>query len=309
MSTSSAIQTQADSMSQTSARQRIAKVLSRLTRLFDVNRIDIVTIMSVLLVLQHSPEIPTTWISVIAFAGLLVPSIRRSGLYWIFIAIYRGVVQFPNDWALIDNHQYLITWWCLGLGLTLFALDRDKAIAVTSRLLLGLCFLFATLWKLRSPDFLNGNYFAWTFATDRKFRAFAETILGLPTGAQATNLKAKALLDLGDVGSVESIITSSILHTAARITALYTLIIEGSLAIAFLVPQRFRLASWAPWILLTFILTVYPIRPVVGFALLLIVLSIASQEKSNRSWLPIATTLFILIPIFSEFSSLLDALG
>lgn len=276
--------------------------------MFETRRIELVTVMTALVVLAHTPYSADDVRSVLVFAALVVPAVRRFGPFWIGVAIFRFFSQVPGHWPSLDNHQHLITWWCLGLGFALMATESEEAIRRMGRIMLGLCFLFATIWKVRSPDFLNGDFFTWTFATDTRLRAFAETFLGLPEGAQSANRKAQSLLELGAIGSTEQIVTGSSLRLAAILTSWYTVFIEGSIAVCYLLPERFRAARWGHWALLVFIVTVYPIAPVVGFALLLLAMSVAAL-RTGRTWIAIASALFVVLPLFSRFADVFDTLG
>jgi hypothetical protein len=291
----------------------IFRAWNSINTVFETRRIELVTVMTALVVMTHSLFTVDDVRTVLMFAALVVPAVRRFGPFWIGVGIFRFFSQVPQHWPSLDNHQHLINWWCLGLGFALMASQSEEAIRRLARIMLGLCFLFATIWKIRSPDFLNGDFFTWTFATDSRLRAFAETFLGLPEGAQRMNGDALRLLELGAAGGSEPIVTGSRLHIAAIITSWYTVVIEGSIAVFYLVPERFRVARWGHWALLVFIVTVYPIAPVVGFALILMTMSVAalstSAQGSNRRWIAIASVLFVVLPLFGRFEDLFAALG
>lgn len=289
-------------------RRSMRSTAERAVSFFDQQRIELVTVMSALLLFTHSPHLHIDFVTPLTFAALVVPRLRHFGPFWIGIAIYRFWSQVPDHWPTLDNHQYLITWWLLGLGLTLMAREREDSIRRVARLLIGLCFLFATVWKIRSPDFLDGDFFTWKFATDTRLRSFAEAFLGLPEGAQTENLNAEYLLGLGQIGTTEELITGSHLRTAAIITAWYTVLIEGAIAVFYLVPERFRVSRWAHWALAVFIITVYPIAPVFGFALLLLTMSIAALRR-NGVYFALATLLFAVMPLFSYFDKAFDSIG
>lgn len=298
-------------------RSRVPTALTRVWHsaitIFETRRIELVTVMTSLVVMAHSLFTTDDVRTVLVFAALVVPALRRFGPFWIGVAAFRFFSQVPQHWPSLDNHQHLITWWCLGLGCALMAPESEEAIRRLGRIMLGLCFLFAAIWKIRSPDFLNGDFFTYTFATDSRLRAFAETFLGLPESAQRFNGDAQTLLQLGSAGSTELFTTGSRLHIASIITSWYTVFIEGSIAVCYLLPERFRAARWGHWALLLFIVTVYPIAPVVGFALILLTMSVAAHSASprgfDRRWIAIASVLFILLPLFKRFESLFDAVG
>lgn len=273
-----------------------------------VDRIDVVTIMTAIIILQHSPYVAKGLANVMVFLALLIPGVRRNGVFWVAVACIRFISQVPDHWPSLDNHQYLITWWCIGLGLALLCSEAEEVVSRTARLLIGLCFLFATVWKLRSADFLNGDFLSWTMTTDGRLKSFATTFLGLPDNVRELNAESRVLLRLGDVGSTEVFTTGPRVRPMAIAAAWYTVVIESSVAVLYLIPARFRISRFAPIPLLLFILTVYPIAPVVGFALTLVTLSVASATASKK-WLFVALPLFAVLPLVEYASDAFDAIG
>ena len=106
---------------------------------------------------------------VLAGAGLLVPGWLRRPTLWFALAGFTAVRSI-SDWPLADNHAYLISYWCLAIGLSLIVRDTDGCLAFNGRLLIGLVFAFAVLWKLAlSPDFLDGTFLRVTMLQDPRF--------------------------------------------------------------------------------------------------------------------------------------------
>ncbi len=274
----------------------------------EFDRVDMVTIMTSLLILQHSAFVSDRILTVLVFGAFVIPAVRRSGGFWLLVTGLRFYSQMPDSWSLIDNHQYLVTWWCLALGLVLFASDVERTMRVSARLLIGLCFLFATMWKVRSPDFLNGDFFSWTFTTDSRLRDFAQAFLGFPEDGLTTNYQALRILNEGAIGATELLATGPRVRPMAIAVAWYTVLIEGAVAFLYLLPSKFQLTRFAPWVLLVFIITVYPIAPVVGFALTLLALSVAG-DKSSRWWPIVAAFAFALMPLVEYAKDAFDIVG
>lgn len=145
--------------------------------------------------------------------------------------------------------------------------------------MIGLCFLFATIWKIRSPDFLSGDFFSWKFTTDIRFREMAESLLGTPREANAENFQTLASLKAGPIGRVADFVIGDRTYTVARFVSWYTVLIEGIVAVTYLAPQRSRISKLSHWALFVFIVTVYPIAPVIGFALILLALSVGAVSE------------------------------
>ena len=49
--------------------------------------------------------------------GLIIPSLAREPKYWFLLFAIRAIVVNLYGWPFTDNHHYLITYWCLALGL------------------------------------------------------------------------------------------------------------------------------------------------------------------------------------------------
>jgi hypothetical protein len=75
------------------------------------------------------------------------------------------------DWPLSDNHAYLLSYWCLALGLAFQFKDQNLLIK-NARYLVGLVFLLAALQKWTSPDYVNGVFFLSIFLLDERFEEF-----------------------------------------------------------------------------------------------------------------------------------------
>ena len=66
--------------------------------------------------------------------------------------------------------------WCLSLALALATRAPAALGAHYGRRIVGLVFLFASLWKLvLSPDFVDGRFFRMTLLSDARFETLAVT--------------------------------------------------------------------------------------------------------------------------------------
>ncbi len=98
---------------------------------------------------------------------------------WLALAILVAV-RVVVEWPLPDNHIYLLAYWCLAVAMALRFADSSRQLARSSRLLLGLVFAFAVLWKaVLSPDYRDGRFFAVTLLTDDRFSEVVQLIGGL----------------------------------------------------------------------------------------------------------------------------------
>ncbi len=96
-----------------------------------------------------------------AVIGLIFRPAARSPLLWLgitaLLAVNSGVV-----WYDLFNHHYLIMYACLAMGVALLTKDPAEVLAGTARVVLGLVFLFAVIYKSISPDFPNGGFFEFS---------------------------------------------------------------------------------------------------------------------------------------------------
>lgn len=237
-------------------------------------------------------QVPMT---VVCIAGFLLCSLYRSATYWVLLT---GVMIWGNtvDWYEIDNHKYLMTYWCLAICCVLRHPDPAGSLALNARLLIGLCFTFATLWKLLAPDYLSGSFFQATLLTDRRFRSVAEFVGGVPSSMLDWNQ-----LMVGQLGRGAGIFDEVPLQSSPRLPALangltaWTFTIELLLAAAFLAPLRSRLSAWRNPLLLVFGVTTYAVANVVGYGWLLMAMG-ASQcgPRERRSRILFVLTFFMI---------------
>jgi hypothetical protein len=217
----------------------------------------------------------------LAALGLLLPGRVRSPWLWAALATLAGL-RVLLDWPMADNHAYLLCWWCLAITTSVLAADVPTALARNARLLLGLVFAFATLWKaLLAPDFLDTTFFRVTLVTDGRFERAATAIAGLsPDELSALRAFVSQHVDGPAVAGEHPGQPERFRRTAAVATG-WTLAIEGGLALAFLSPLGWRLSRWRDALLLLFALTTYPVAPVEGFGWLVLAQGFAQVEEGR----------------------------
>lgn len=162
-----------------------------------------------------------------------MPEARDSARFWLVLAAVLGAAAWSNQWE-VDNHQFLIAYWCLTIGVTVGSPDRDRAQRLAARL---------------SPDFVDESFMHHTLLTDGRFAEVATVAGGLRADDLDANRQAMASLDVPTrpVGPVQLRSTPH-LELAARVLTWWTLAIEGTVAAAFLVPWR-RLARYRDLVL------------------------------------------------------------
>ena len=230
-------------------------------------------------------------ITIICSAAIIHRPLRRSELFW-FVTTAVMIAGNYHNWYSIDNHKYLITYWCIALYVANKTHEPAKTAALSAKYLIGLAFLFATIWKLTSSNYLTGAFFHYSLLIDERFASLASFVGQLSQIAFTQNSEAlQNLLSFSsEAQSVQLQSTSKIMIIAYFLTW-WTALIEGVVAISFLIPEKTRLAKWRDVPLLLFIMTTYSLAPVIGFGWVLIIMG-ASQStlisKYNRLFYVVA---------------------
>jgi len=210
--------------------------------------------------------------------GLLLPNLLRRPSLWIALTLLTGL-RVVLDWSLADNHAYLLCYWCFAVSLALFSQDVAKCLSLNGRLLIGWAFAFAVIWKLfLSPDYLDGRFFRVMMLTDTRFADFVQLVGGLTPDL---------LEDLRSFvhGQAPEMLTTPSepirFLRLAQVATLWTVMIEGAVALAFLWPVDRGLSLFRDVVLLCFCITTYAIVPVEGFGWLLLSMGIVQCKPSR----------------------------
>jgi hypothetical protein len=215
----------------------------------------------------------------LAALGLAVPAWLRRPPLWAALAVLT-TVRVVADWSVADNHAYLLAYWCLAVTLALVAREPGACLALNARLLIGWAFAFAVLWKIAlSPDYLDGRFFRVTLLTDARFADFTQLAGGLDA-EQLDTLRAFVLGDAVDVDA-PTILPDRLL-AVARVATLWTVAIEGAVAIAWLSPLGRALSFARDVVLVFFCGTTYAIATVAGFGWLLLSMGVAQCDPRRR---------------------------
>jgi hypothetical protein len=208
---------------------------------------------------------------VAAALGLVLPRALRSPFLWGTLAALTAA-RIVLDWPMSDNHAYLLCWWCLAATITLASADAVGCLRLNARLLVGLAFTFASLWKVAlSPDFLDGRFFRVALVGDVRFERFTMLVGGL----SAEDLRAMRDVLFRHVdgpapASAEALRAPERLRWVAHLATWWVAALETALAVAFLAPSRWLVARTRHALLLAFVVTTYAVAPVEGFGWLLV---------------------------------------
>ena len=265
----------------------------------DASSFDLAVLLSLLMLVfsARDPDFPFMAVAPVSVAVLMAaviwPALRRSRILWVYVAV--AVVWARLPWLLVmDNHHYLIAYWCIAVASCLVAAPTrpEPLVARNARLLLGLAMAFAVTQKLLSGEFADGTFFEFLLLSGDRFAAFSELVLRVPASDLAANQHAVARLLTP--GATRELVTEvafvgpAWVHAVAVGMSAWTLFIEGLAGALFLWPEsrwpgdRRHLRQARNLALLCFAVTTYAIATVAGFAWILLILGVAQCEREER---------------------------
>jgi len=266
----------------------------------DWEPVDLVIRLTLVMLLLYSGK---QWYEQLLMVGLslcalVIPSLSREPKYWFLLFAVRAIVVNMYGWPYTDNHHYLMTYWCLALGLALQSGQARKVLAVNGRLMLGLAMLFAVIWKGTSWEYLDGTMFHFLLYENSRFaelsRMFGDfdRVVGQP-GQSATQymLDLHPTIQLGDAPQ---------LVWMAQIVTWWTIFIESVVACLFLFTKTGSQSLWRHAALQLFIVTTYPIATVITFAWVLIIFALAECPLNMKRTRATYVLLFLILTCFSR---------
>ena len=262
----------------------------------------VVSLLTILLLWFYSGH---TWFMEAALVLLCIPALLHQPLlqkstFWLllFSALALSIYTY---WYEADNHEYLILIWVLALASTRLSPNPAGALAGSARMMIGLCFLFATGWKCLSPSFMDGSFFHHLLLIDDRFFDIAEFIGGVGSDALFTNEDTfYEWIEFGDPAHPLSLASGPRVAMLASVLTWWTIAIEATIALLFLWMRDNKITRWRHAFLLLFVLTTYIPAPVVGFAWVLCIMGIAqSNVKASPLWPVLYVGAFILVETIS----------
>lgn len=264
-------------------------------------------LITVVLLLENADEVwyLRTPLILMCVTGLVYGRLMQSTGFWFTMATLLGATVYLQ-WDSVDNHKYLFVYWCLALScaFSLAPVHRGAALAITSRTLLGLCMALAVIWKLATPNYLDGSFFEYTLLVDGRFTHFAAALTSLPRAALFENQQLEGLLTGGYLRGLSmdtvQLTSSPDIRLLALFLTWWTVLIEGLLAVLFLVPGGRRMSLLRNSTLLLFAVSTYPIATVRGFGWMLMLLGMAQcDEPRDRPFRFGYLVAFLLVEVFT----------
>ena len=176
-----------------------------------------------------------------------------------------------------------------------------RFLAHNGRWMIGLVFLFATLWKAwLSPEFTTGVAFRVTLLVDPRFEDFTRLAAGVPLEWIEAQ---RALLARHADGAQVAIGLTEVprrLAWIAWIGTCWTLLVEGLVALCFLWPLGRGPSTGRDWLLMCFCATTYSVATVASFGWLLVAMGFSQCDPAKRRTRLVYGLLFALILFYRE---------
>lgn len=215
---------------------------------------------------------------------LACPKYVLSPALWALAALFVAFVN-GTQWFEIDNHKYLIMYWTISCAVLILGIGKYDAVSYwrsNARLMIGLCFSCAVLWKLITHDFMSGAFLEHTLITDGRVESVASVVGGVPIGDLGMNRAAVGVASMFPSAADElTLYTSDRFGLMGVIGAWWTVVIESLVAVSWLCGAS-RLYCVRHVSLCAFILSTYVFLPVVGFASILCVCAMASAGPESQ---------------------------
>lgn len=223
---------------------------------------------------------------------------QRRPAFWLALAGAMFAALLGTWWT-TDDHVFLIAYWVLALGLAALEEDPAAALARHARLLLGLVFLFAALWKLLSWSYVSGGMFHYQLLVDPRFARLTQLTGAVSAADLAANFAHVDALRREALPGA-TLTSAPIVGTLAAILTWATLAIEGSLAALFLLPERTVPAWVRDGVFLSFLVGTYLLAPVLLFGVLLVAMGIAqARPRAATAYLVALVWVYLMAVFFS----------
>jgi hypothetical protein len=208
----------------------------------------------------------------------------RAGVWWVLAACWAvALVVAPER---MEDHVPLFTVWLVALALSLRSADEDDfltAAGLQARLLIGVTFTAAVLWKLWFGTYLSGVTLWMFMVADDRFKPLA-AVVGLSQEEVASaRTDLSGLLD-GTVSNV-TVQASGWTEWVIVLVAIMTLLIEAVIALSHLATDATSVARLRLPSIVVFGLVTYGTVPVVPFAVLLALLAMTiARWRTKVMW-------------------------
>lgn len=275
----------------------IGSLLEPFNKLGDFEQAAFLTLPLLLLYVEDHWYVKTP-VVVLSLAGLVFQYLRQNAFYWLALSCFM-ILGICYNWPAADNHKYLMVYWCLALFFTHLFHTGEMALKYSARYLAGFAFAFAVTWKMISPDFLSGIFFEYTFHFDSRFIAKLKILGLLDPGVAGFNFAAKDALVAYDSNLYEAdILLNNKLDFWAKLLAWWSFLLEGMIALCFLLPVRYKLAPFGDILLLLFIFCTYLATPVTAFGWILAIFGFIQCDAARWKTRMVYILVILLLQVY-----------
>lgn len=243
-----------------------------------------------MILLTFAFYVPTRWFFLIPFvslfsAGLLFREILHHWVYWVAVTALIGFT-LAQLWLAEGNSVYLFFYLSLTALMSTLLPRPRTTFALNARFIVGILFALAVSWKIVSPSFTSGTFFAHYFLHDERLAPVAVLL----TELSLEDVKANRIEMQKTFAEHVTLITYPGIKRLAHWFTWLTILTEGFVAVAFLL-------NWAKRdiTLLLFLATAYFVVPVPAFGMALACLGYA-QTASKVSQI-LYLCIFIFMPL------------
>ncbi|MBV6655473.1 MAG: hypothetical protein KI786_17010 [Mameliella sp.] len=244
--------------------------------------------MTLVLLLLHMTETVylKVFMPILVVPGIFIDKLLSNKYYWLFLTLVVSYVYLYLDLTIyVPNHKHMYAYVLIAISASFFLADNKNLLATLreqSRIIIGLCFMFATIGKFLAPEFLNTTFFEFTGSTDGRFFGIL-SVLGLDKAELLANQSAfKSVLNSNLPGSTIDLYMGSNMGMIALFLTVWTIFVEGMIAITFLLPKKYALSKYRNFFLAAFIVTTYPIATVAGFGIVLLLLGFLQSMDDGK---------------------------
>lgn len=246
-------------------------------------------LLTLLVLLQHGASrwYVTGPMSLLCVGALASRPLRHNRAIWFSLFALAATAPLFESLA-ADNHKYLTGYWALTILLALHQstrVDDERAanyLRNAARWLIVLVMGFAVFWKVVTPDYLSGDFFHHELLFDKRFRTVALFLGGASSDLLDQNAKHLGqVLHWSGEWSQAAFETTPKMKPLALVLSWFGVGLEALVCLAFAVSRNAWLARYRDVLLLGFVVTVYPLATVMGFAGLLLSIG-AAQASSPR---------------------------
>lgn len=235
-------------------------------------------------------------ISVVCIIPLLFPQFKLAKPVWIGLLLLMVLLHIPYLYEM-DNYTYIHIYLCLAIFVCSYADDFEIAMAHNARVMLIIIFGFAALNKLLSADYTSGAFFHYSALTDNRFTKFLASVKLLPHPVMQHNWAAfMYMINDAPMPYQTTLQSTPVIAVVAKILTWGAALLEASIAVFFLLPEKYKVSQYRDYLLFTFIIVTYSFANVTGFGSAIAILGMAQCKSKNKAL--VYAVLFLLLQLY-----------